>query len=265
MKNYSFKSRIKHFSLGLLVIILSSCNSSPNKKEAKNLTTEVYVLMGQSNMAGRGEIDSIANTYLSEKVLMLNKDNIVLKASHPLHFDKPKVTGVGPGIMFGSEMSKNTQNRILLVPCAIGGTAIKLWSPGAYDEVTYTHPYDDAIRRIKVAMNAGKIKGVIWHQGEADVRNANYLDELVELIERIRTVVNNPELPFIVGELGYFISYADVTEFNKNLHLLPQRIENVAVVSAEGTMHKGDKVHFDARSAELLGKRYSEAMEELQK
>src|SRR4028119_1665926 len=33
---------------------------------------------------------------------------------------------------------------------------------------TKTHPYDDAISRLSVAMKDGVVKGVIWHQGESD-------------------------------------------------------------------------------------------------
>ncbi|MFW6371837.1 MAG: sialate O-acetylesterase [Bacteroidota bacterium] len=244
-------SCLRHLLGFLIVIILFGCTS-----------TEVYIMMGQSNMAGRGPIDSIANTYLSEQVLMLTKDDSIIVAKHPLHFDKPKIAGVGPGIMFGYDLSQNTRNQILLVPCAVGGTSIKLWSPGMHDKTTNTFPYDDALRRIEVAMQSGKLSGVLWHQGEADRRSEKYLDDLVELIQRIRDFAGDDDLPFVVGELGYFLEDVDV--FNKNLREeLPKRLNNVAVVSAEGLTHKGDEVHFDARSAEILGKRYAEALKKL--
>jgi hypothetical protein len=244
-------SRLKHFLGFLIIIFLFGCTS-----------TEVYILMGQSNMAGRGRIDSIANTYLSEQVLMLTKDDSIVVAKHPLHFDKPNIAGVGPGIIFGYELSQKTRNQILLVPCAVGGTSIKLWSPGMHDSITNTFPYDDALRRIKVAMQSGNLSGVLWHQGEADRRYDEYLDDLVELIQSIRDFTGNDDLPVVVGELGYFLE--DVEVFNKNLREeLPKRLNNVAVVSAEDLTHKGDGVHFDARSAEILGKRYAEAMKKL--
>lgn len=252
MNSRLIMSYFKHFSGILIIIFLFGCTS-----------TDVYILMGQSNMAGRGIVDSIANTYLSDQVLMLTQDDSIVVAQHPLHFDKPKLAGVGPGIKFGYELTQSTGNNILLVPCAVGGTSIRLWSPGMHDSITNTFPYDDALQRIKVAMQNGQIRGILWHQGEADRRSEEYIDDLVELIQRIRAFTGDDELPFVVGELGYFLK--DVDAFNKNLREeLPKHLNNVAVVSAEGLTHKGDGVHFDARSAEILGKRYAVAMKKLQ-
>jgi hypothetical protein len=71
-----------------------------------------------------------------------------------------------------------------------------------YDKVTNTHPYDDAIIRIKEAMKSGVIKGGIWHQGEANSsleKSKIYLTQLAELIERIRKITGNPKLLYCCG------------------------------------------------------------------
>jgi hypothetical protein len=253
-------------SVALISITLLGCNLKNNIFHSDvNVQTDVYLLIGQSNMAGRGVIDSIANTYLSDKVLMVTSTDSIVVAKHPLHFDKPSIDGVGPGLKFGAEMAKaDKKTRILLVPCAIGGTSINKWLPEAYDSITNTYPYDDAIKRLKVAMKNGTLKGVIWHQGEGDIRRTDYLTDLIELVQRIRTTVGNPELPFIAGELGYYLKYYSPTNFNENLNKFPAALNHTAVVSAKGLTHKGDDVHFDSRSAEILGERYAEAMKELQ-
>ncbi len=242
---------------------LSVLKSDPTQTNAAE-QLDLYVLLGQSNMAGRGEMDSLSKTYLSKDVLVLTKAGTWEIAKHPLHFDKP-IAAVGPGLIFGSELAKLTHHKIGLVPCAVGGSSIRVWKPDAYDEATKTHPYDDAINRIKIAMSTGTLKGIIWHQGESDrltYTHETYLKELIELITRLRVVAGNRELPFIAGELGYFVK--DTESFNKSLHQLPAMIKNTAVVSAEGLTHKGDELHFNSRSAELLGKRYAAAMLELQ-
>lgn len=49
---------------------------------------DLYLLIGQSNMAGRGEI---TDEYLKEghpNVFMLDEENNWVLAKHPLHFDK---------------------------------------------------------------------------------------------------------------------------------------------------------------------------------
>jgi hypothetical protein len=251
-----------------MLLCVGCANQGRIQKSNQTNTTEnqvdLYVLIGQSNMAGRGEIDSLSKTCYSKDVLVLTKAGVWETAQHPLHFDKP-IAAVGPGLMFGSELAKQTSHKIGLVPCAVGGSSISVWRPGAFDVATKTHPYNDAINRINIAMKTGTLKGIIWHQGESDrltYTHEAYLNELTELINRLRVVAGNPELPFIAGELGYFVK--DTEAFNKNLHRLPMMIKNTAVVSAEGLTHKGDDLHFNSRSAELLGKRYAAAMLELQ-
>src|SRR5690606_30398343 len=121
--------------------------------------THIYILMGQSNMAGRGKITEEYKNQQHGRVIMLNKENEWVQAKHPLHFDKPKAAGVGLGLTFGISMAEAYPGvTIGLVPCAVGGTTIAKWSPGGYDSVTNTHPYDDALLRIKEAMKKGQIK-----------------------------------------------------------------------------------------------------------
>lgn len=124
----------------------------------------LYLLIGQSNMAGRGLVDA-ASKVPHPRVLMLNKNREWVAAIDPLHFDKT-VAGVGPGLAFGKQMAEaNPQVRIGLIPCAVGGTPISAWVPGKEDKSTRTHPYDDMLERVRVAMQTGVLKGILWHRG----------------------------------------------------------------------------------------------------
>ena len=239
---------------------LSAQSSMPDQK------FDIYILMGQSNMAGRGPITDLTKDEHNDRVFMFTKDMQWTVARHPLHFDKPKVAGVGPGLTFGIEMAKAYPLvKIGLIPCAVGGTPIEHWEPGAYDAATKTHPYDDAVERIKAAMKYGTIKGVIWHQGEANSnieKSKIYIAQLAELIQRVRQLVGNPTLPFIAGELGRYRSvYANI---NGELAKLPTTVPYTAVASSEGLVHKGDTTHFDGASAQELGRRYAAKMLEVQ-
>ncbi|MGV8093893.1 MAG: glycoside hydrolase family 88 protein [Mangrovibacterium sp.] len=230
-----------------------------------DVSFHIYILMGQSNMAGRGEITEEFRNESNPNVFMLNKENQWVIASHPLHFDKPTVAGVGPGLAFGLNMAKADPSvKIGLVPCAVGGTSIEHWQPGAYDKKTKTHPYDDALVRIKEAMKSGVVKGVLWHQGEADRgKSSTYLLHLSGLIERIRNEVNDPRLPFVAGELGRYISQSN--NINDELAKLSAQVPYTAVTASEGLVHKGDGTHFDSFSAEKLGQRFTQKMQEVQK
>ncbi|MEL7264208.1 MAG: sialate O-acetylesterase, partial [Planctomycetota bacterium] len=62
--------------------------------------TDIFLLIGQSNMAGRGTVDEAAKQ-ANPRVFSLNKDAMWVPAIDPLHFDKPGLVGVGPGKTFG--------------------------------------------------------------------------------------------------------------------------------------------------------------------
>lgn len=71
-------------------------------------------------------------------------------------------------------------------------------------------------------------------------------------------MVGNPDLPFVAGELGrYKPEYGTI---NVVLVDLPKKVPHTAVVSSESLVHNGDGVHFDAPSADEMGKRYAKAM-----
>lgn len=191
----------------LLMAIQPSSAQSISTPETVDSSFYIYLAMGQSNMAGRGKVEGKYARMKHRRVFMMDKDEKWVKARNPVHFDKPKIAGVGPALSFGIEMAKaHKKKKIGLVPCAVGGTSIQHWKPGAYDDHTDTHPWDDAVVRIKEAMKKGGIKGVIWHQGESDSspeKVAHYLADLQGLIQRVRDLVGNPDLPFVAGQLGH--------------------------------------------------------------
>lgn len=234
-------------------------------KVYKNL--DIYILMGQSNMAGRGALTAADNTVKNPKVLMLAENLSWTPAKNPLHFDKPGISGVGPGLSFGLAMQDaNKETDIGLVPTAVGGTSIDSWVPDGYDAATKKYPYDDAEKRILIAMKSGTIKGILWHQGESDSKAdavKTYMAKLTALIARLRTLVGNPNLPFIAGELGRYDQSFQL--FNAEINKLPNTVSGTAVVSSEGLTDKGDNLHFNSASAVILGQRYAEKMLSLQK
>lgn len=253
--------RIKHFFTLLIISVSVTCFAQPDAN------FHLYLLAGQSNMAGRGEISGKYTSQSNPQVFMLNKKNEWVLAKHPLHFDKPAVAGVGPGLSFGIEMAKSNPGiKIGLVPCAVGGTSINSWEPGGYDKATKTHPYDNAVKRIGKAMESGVFKGIIWHQGESDSSAesaAAYYPKLAELIKRLRDITQDPELPFVAGELGRFKE--QYSTINSVLHQLPYMIQNTGLASSKGLEHKGDGTHFDSPSAEKLGRRFAKKMLKLKK
>ena len=216
-------------------------------------------------MAGRGTVTP-ADTAPNPRVLMLNKAGEWVPAIDPMHFDKPNVVGVGLGRTFGIRIAEATPGvTIGLIPCAVGGSPIDVWKPGAFYEPTQSHPWDDAMKRAKLALQSGTLKGILWHQGESDSNNElapAYEKKLHDLISRFRSELRGPEVPFIAGQLGVFED-APWNEPKKQVDRvhreMSRKMPHTAFVSAEGLKHKGDKVHFDADSYRELGRRYAEA------
>lgn len=227
----------------------------------------LYLLIGQSNMAGRGKVDEESKK-VHPRVVMLSKDLKWEPAADPLHFDKPGA-GVGPGLAFGKMMADaNPKVKVGLVPCAVGGTSIKAWVPGAQDKATKTHPYDDMLKRMQEAQKAGVLKGIIWHQGESDRgASAQYGAWLTELIQRLRKDLSVADVPFVAGELTPFKEDSAIStkKFNEVVQGLSGKIKAYGCVQSSGLQDKGDKLHYSAEAARELGKRYAGRMIELQK
>jgi len=230
----------------------------------------LFLLVGQSNMAGRGIVEDEDQTP-HPRVLTFDKEGRWVPAVDPIHFDKP-VAGVCLARTFGIVVAeKHPEVTVGLIPCAAGGSPISTWEPGGYWEQTDSYPYDDTMRRANEALQSGSgvLKGILWHQGESDSQPELadvYEAKLHGLIEILRRELNAPSVPFIVGQLGQF-EERPWTEFTKKVNAVHEgvdaKVRHAAFVSAEGLSHKGDDVHFDSPSLREFGRRYAAAYFEL--
>ena len=243
---------ILNWLIGLISILLgfTGSNSLSESKENPEKGMHIYLMIGQSNMAGRAEIngkdlDTLKNVYLYTGVEGRKWE----KAANPLNKystirKKMSMQKLGPGYHFAKKMAKKSKkNQIGLVVNAKGGTKISQWKPG-------TDFYNDAIKRTKDAMKYGILKGILWHQGEGDAGRYNkYTPDIIELIQAFRKDFELPNLPFVVGQLSE--DKAHRIKFNEMILELPSKIENVGVVTTIRT-NTFDSTHFDAVSQRLM-------------
>ncbi len=225
---------------------------------------QLFILAGQSNMAGRGKLDDEARQP-KPRILSLNKDGQWQPAVDPLHWDKPGA-GTGVGKPFAEVIAaRYPSTTIGLIPTACGGSPISTWMPGASWSQTNSHPWDDAIARAKRAMQDGTLKGILWHQGESD-SNAKSAPEhekqLEDLITRFRKELDAPDLPFIIGQLGRFPAKpwdANREMVNAAHEAVAKKMKNVRFVPIpEGTNSIGDNLHFDTPTLRKFGKDYAD-------
>ncbi len=236
---------------------------------------DLYLLMGQSNMKGRGIMPEVPK--VDPRIVMMHlKDDSWYLARHPLHLVGDAKTfaghdnaGVGPGLAFAESLiSQNPKMAIGLVPCAVGGSPINLWKKGA-------KIYNEALRRAVVALKTtapvnARIRGVLWLQGEANANAAGlavHQAKLVELIDDLRADLAQPDLPFIactIGEMGDASTLADKIAMNHLLLTLPAKRAHTACVDArELKTHIGDRVHFDTPAQSEIGKRFAVKLNKL--
>jgi hypothetical protein len=228
----------------------------------------LFLLVGQSNMAGRGDLEPSDRQPIAN-VLALNAAGQWVPAIDPLHWDKPSA-GVGLARTFAIHyLQSHPGVTVGFIPAAVGGSPISSWLPGAYYEETQSHPYDDALARARPALTRGTLTGILWHQGESD-RSAEltpkYEQALRELIARFRRDLQAPKVPFLIGQLGQFAG-APWDQFARSIDLAQRQVASSVPLSAfvpsDGLAAKPDNLHFDAPALREFGRRYAVAFAEL--
>lgn len=215
----------------------------------KKGTPQVWILAGQSNMEGVGELSRAPAP--DERVTCLT-DTGWVKAVEPLHG-----AGVGPGLAFGLAMAESAGLPIGLIPCAKGATSLDQWSQRGADSLT-----DRMLEKIR----RGGIKpsGMLWYQGESDARDAGlastYGARMEAWIGVIRNELKAPALPVLLVQLGRYAlpsppeveaGWGLLREAQRQLAL---RVPGVFLTSAVD-LGLTDIIHLNAVSAIRVGRR----------
>ena len=250
------------FLLFSILLFTASCSSLRKTKSAANAERfDIYLLIGQSNMAGRGEItlaerDTLQNVYLFNGTGWIpaanpfNKYSTVRKSL--------SIQKLGPGYSFAKKLAACVNKKIGLVVNAKGGTKIEWWEKG-YTGQNDFDLYEKAVDQMKKAESFGKLKGIIWHQGEGNQSNPeHYMPLLKKLVEDLRNDLGK-NVYFLAGELGKWRNSS--IKINSVIDNIPSEISNADFVNTNGlTPLHGDSTnpHFDNRSQLILGRRYAD-------
>lgn len=221
-----------------------------------------FLLIGQSNMAGRGFINE-AHEIDCEHIYIL-RNGRWQKMFRPVCPDRA-TAGVCLAESFAQEYAKEYNVDVGLIPCADGGTTLNQWMPG--------EPlYDNAVFQAKLAMRHSTLKGVLWHQGESDCSDANsaaYKQRLEKIIAAFKADLQLDNIPFVVGGLGDFMGEFHKNDnyiiVNKALYDISKEQETVGFVSATGLKPNADILHFCSDALYEFGLRYYEEFKKLDK
>jgi len=231
---------------------------------ASATVTNIYILAGQSNMAGRGELTDANRIDMSRIIVWVQEGGggHWEPAVEPLHHDNPNA-GAGPGASFARAMADADPDVVIaLIPGAVGGTSMY------YQLADYC---GRSAQSAKIASWTGpQVKGVLWHQGCSDSDTQANVDAYSNNLQRvIKTYRDNwPTIPIVVGELGRYLVTNNTcpywSQINQKMHDVVACTPYTAIVTSEGLTPKADNLHFDTPSARTLGTRYATAMQALQ-
>jgi len=221
----------------------------------------VFILAGQSNMAGRGLVEP-KDTISNQRILTINKDNQIVFAKEPLHFYEPSMTGLDCGLSFAKKLIEKFPDSIsiLIIPTAVGGTSISQWiGDSLFRNVQLLSNFKE---KVEFGNKHGIIKAILWHQGENDGNQndvRNYKFKLSKLFTEFRKIVGNDTLPILIGELGIFPNTPiEYSEINKIIYEYALTDNYIKIIRTNDLKDKEDNLHFNSESQRIMGQRFSD-------
>ncbi len=235
----------------------------------------VYLLGGQSNMAGFGQA-----TGLPPSLRVAQDDVWIYWSGWPAwrglqpSSDYSSGSGIytGPEASFGRAMADAFPDReVYLIKHAVGGTDLAAyWYPGVSDSdpsmgegyAVWLQTVRDGLAELGAQGVDYEVAGMIWMQGEADACveawAAAYDDNLEHFIGRVREDVAVPELPFSLG----LIDCVGPTTYRETVRDAQRAVADAdpAVFAFEtedlGT-YPADGCHYHGQGQRVMGERFA--------
>ncbi len=270
--------------------------SDPGEPDAPNNRIQ------QLNVSGNGvENFSTRASFINENEIAV-PGQLLTVALDPLHdgYDN-RIEGkegqrIGLGLSFAKRALNDTQSTIYLVPAAWSNTGFCRRDRADYEgELGWnaratTNPalsgtllHDRAIARANLALRetGGILRGILWHQGEADSDNMDcallYEQNIRSLVASLRTNINqdargaiargaNANVPFVLGTMSKGPPYDFQPEPKQIVDGVHRNIQNIvphsAFVDADNLVPpaypcgEGDCIHFGSTSLREMGSSY---------
>jgi len=254
---------------------------------ANLLVGDLWVLAGQSNMEGHGDLVDVQPS--SPQVHSFDMADRWLVAEEPLHtvvsaldpvhwplnaervperltgqplenYVTNRKKGAGLGLPFAVEMVARTNVPVGLIPCAHGGTSMDQWSPALKDREGESL-YGSMYRRVQAA--GGRVKGVLWYQGESDANPQaapTFGPKFEAFVKAVRADFNQPDLPFYYVQIGRHIDKNNVSEWNA-VQLAQLRAETEiprAEMVAAVDLQLDDGIHVGTEDLKRLSRRLAD-------
>lgn len=239
---------------------------------------QLFILAGQSNMSGMGDIPR-SRVETNPKIYVFGNDYHWKLAKEPVDDPSNQVdsvsedrpAGYGPAVSFATTLlAKHPGMVIGLIPCAKGGSLIHEWRRNLNDNTLY----GSCLKRVRAASVMGKVAGFLYFQGEIDAVNPKefpertflpdrWANEFMALVKDWRKDLNLPQLPVVFAQIGThteptrFINWEIVKEQQRKVQL-----PFSAMITTDDLLLR-DYVHFTTESYQIIGQRFAESYSNL--
>eukprot|EP01022_Parablepharisma_sp_SALTPOND_P017733 TRINITY_DN2883_c0_g2_i1.p1 TRINITY_DN2883_c0_g2~~TRINITY_DN2883_c0_g2_i1.p1 ORF type:complete len:304 (+),score=110.65 TRINITY_DN2883_c0_g2_i1:765-1676(+) len=261
--------------LCLLLIPGAAASAAPLPSDGLML----FLLAGQSNMSGRGELGRLPPGFPSQRsrIAVFNNAYQWCGPDEPLDSavgqkdacSTDTAAGVGPGAAFAQALAELMPSaRVGLVPCAKGASSLRRWAPVHQRDTLY----GSCLARARAASARGKVRGVLFYQGESDAHSRAAVRawplRFAELVAAWRRDLGNPLLPVVYCQIGSLGPELRDRPRYRYWDLLKQRqaavsIPGVAMVRTDDLPLKPDGLHLSTAGQLILGRRLAQAMHRL--
>ncbi len=226
-----------------------------------------FLLIGQSNMAGRGLLADAERLDTMGGRLKVLRNGRWQTMYRPINPDRP-FSGTCLAESFAKAYAEEHPDvDVGIVPCADGGTRLEQWKEGSV-------LFDNAVNCTRLALRSAHLAGILWHQGEGDCGEEHYplyLERISAIMKALRHALNDDSVPIVVGGLGDFLKdraespqLVHYTHINEALWQFAQETPNTAFVSAKGLTSNPDNLHFNHSSLQEFGLRYYTAFRSIE-
>ena len=254
---------------------------------ANLLVGDLWVLAGQSNMEGHGDLVDVQQPSplvhsfdMADRWVVAEEPlHTLVNAADPVHWPlnaqkEPerwtgerleqyvirRKKGAGLGLPFAVEMVQRTGVPVGLLPCAHGGTSMDQWNPAMKDREGESL-YGSMYRRARAA--GGRVKGILWYQGESDANPKaapEFLEKFENFVKAVRADLNDPDLPFYYVQIGRHVSNTNAAEWNV-VQVAQLRAESEIPHSGMVTavdMQLDDGIHVSTEDLKRLARRLAD-------
>jgi len=214
------------------------------------------LLIGQSNMAGRGFLNEAPK--LDNPKLKVLRNGRWQPMYRPVNGDRP-FSGSNLVESFADKYANDFDVDTGVIPCADGGTSLNQWAVGGL-------LFDHACYMAELASRTSTIAAVLWHQGESDCADdlhPLYEEKLTVIIDAFRKKLDLCDVPFLLGGLGDYLkernpnpNYQNIGYINNALQRIAEKDSMIGFVPATGLGSNPDNLHFNAAALYEFGLRY---------